>query len=320
MKAIHVPEFGEPEVMQLVDIPDPTPGPGQVVVGVRAAGVNPVDTYLRSGLYTFMPKLPYTPGADIAGEVVAVGEGVTRVAVGDRVYAAGTLSGAYAEKVLCLEAQVFALPDNLTFAQGAALGIPYGTAHRALFHRANAQAGETVLIHGASGGVGIAAIQLAKQAGLTVIGTAGADDGAELVSEQGADHVLNHHDDGHLQAALDHSDGRGVDIVLEMLANVNLGSELAFLAKGGRVVIIGSRGTVEINPRDLMTRDADVLGMSLVNLGDAERVVLHGALAPGLRDGALVPVVSRELPLAEAVEAHHAVIEASTHGKIVLLP
>ena len=320
MKAIHVPEFGEPEVMEVVEVPDPEPGPGQVVVRVRAVGVNPVDTYLRSGLYTITPPLPYTPGMDAAGEVEAVGEGVTRMAVGDRVYAAGTLSGAYAERTLCSEAQVFPLPEKVSFAQGAALGIPYGTAHRALFYRAKAQAGEAVLIHGASGGVGIAAIQLARNAGLRVIGTAGAEEGERLVSEQGAHHVLNHHDPKHLQAAHDLTDGRGLDIVLEMLANVNLGNDLPFLAKGGRVVVIGSRGTVEINPRDLMTCDADVLGMSLVNLNDADRIAIHADICKGLEEGFLSPVGSRELPLTEAVEAHHAVIEGSTLGKIVLVP
>ena len=320
MKAIEVGEFGEPEVMQVVEVADPQAGPGQVVVRVHAAGVNPVDAYLRSGLYTFLPPLPYTPGVDAGGEVEAVGEGVTRVAVGDRVYAAGSLSGTYAEKTLCAEAQVFPLPGGISFAQGPALGIPYGTAHRALFHRAKAKPGETVLIHGASGGVGIAAVQLAKAAGLVVIGTAGSEEGEGLGSAQGAQHVLNHHDAGHLQAAHDLTEGRGLDIILEMLANVNLGQDLPVLGRGGRVVVIGSRGPVEINPRDLMTQDADVLGMSLVNLSDDDRASIHSAIREGLEDASLRPVVSRELPLSEAVEAHHAVIESSTHGKIVLVP
>ncbi len=320
MRAIQVPEFGEPEVMQPVEVADPQAGPGQVMVRVHAAGVNPVDTYLRSGLYTFSPPLPYTPGVDAGGVVEEVGEGVTRVTAGDRVYTAGSLSGTYAEKTLCAEAQVFPLPDDISYEQGAALGIPYGTAHRALFHRAKAKPGETVLIHGASGGVGIAAIQLAKAAGLVVIGTAGSEEGESLVSAQGAQHVLNHHDSGHLQAAHGLTEGRGLDIILEMLANVNLGQELPVLGKGGRVVVIGSRGPVEINPRDLMTQDAEVLGMSLVNLNDDDRASIHSTIREGLEDGSLRPVVSRELPLSEAIEAHHAVIESSTHGKIVLVP
>lgn len=320
MKAIQVATFGEPEVMQLVEVADPVPEAGQVVVRVHAAGVNPVDTYLRSGLYTIMPPLPYTPGADAAGEIEAVGEGVRRVAPGDRVYAAGALSGTYAEKTLCAETQVFPLPEAISFGQGAALGIPYGTAHRALFHRAGARPGETVLIHGASGGVGIAAIQMARAAGLKVIGTAGSPEGSDLIMNEGAQHVLNHHDSDHLKAAYDLTEGRGIDIVLEMLANANLGNDLPILAKGGRVVVIGSRGSVEINPRDLMTQDASVLGMSLVNLSNADRASIHAAIRQGLDDGSLKPVVSRELPLSSAVEAHHAVMESSTHGKIVLVP
>jgi len=192
MKAIRVHEFGEPDVMRLEDVPDPTPGPGQVVVRVQAAGVNPVDTYVRAGTYAREAPLPYTPGTDAAGVIEAVGEGVSRVTVGARVYTAGTISGAYAERALCTQSQVHLLPDRMSYAQGAAIYIPYATAYRALFQRAQARAGESVLVHGASGGVGIAAVQIARAAGLTVIGTAGTDRGCQLVLEQGAHHVLNH--------------------------------------------------------------------------------------------------------------------------------
>lgn len=320
MKAIRLHEFGGPDVMKIEDVDDPTPGPGQVVVSIKAAGVNPVDTYVRSGAYALKPPLPYTPGMDGAGDVEAIGDGVTRVAVGDRVYTAGALSGAYAEKTLCAEFQVYKLPDGISYGQGAALGIPYGTAHRALFHRAQGKSGDTVLIHGASGGVGIAAIQLARNAGMTVIATAGAKEGEELVANEGADHVLNHHNPDHLEQALAITNGNGMDIILEMLANVNLGKELSALAPQGRVVVIGSRGAVEIDARDLMFRDADIRGMSLINLTVEDRDAIHADLCAGLEKGALRPIVSRELPLADAPQAHVDVIEKSTHGKIVLVP
>src|SRR6266850_7593505 len=168
MKAIRVHEFGGPDVMQLEDVPNLTPAAGQVVVRVNAIGVNPVDTYIRSGLYPLKPSLPYTPGADAAGVVESIGEGVTRVTTGQSVYVAGTISGAYAQQALCAQSQVHPLPAHLTFEQGAAVGIPYSTAYRALFQRAGGRAGETVLVHGATGGVGIAAVQLASAAGLTV--------------------------------------------------------------------------------------------------------------------------------------------------------
>src|SRR2546423_3506162 len=173
MKAIRVHEFGAPTVMRLEEVTEPQAGAGQVVVRVTAAGVNPVDAYISSGMYPRKPELPYTPGSDGAGVVEAVGPEVKRVSVGERVYLAGAISGTYAERALCLEAHVHTLPASLSFAQGAAMGVPYATAYRALFDRAQAQPGETVLVHGASGGVGIAAVQLARAAGLKVIGTGG---------------------------------------------------------------------------------------------------------------------------------------------------
>src|SRR5690348_6218842 len=166
MKAILVHEFGGPEVLKLEDVPTPRPTSGQVLVRIHAVGVNPYDTYMRSGVYAIKPPLPYTPGSDGAGVVEAVGEGVTKVKPGDRVYVAKTLTGAYAEYALARENQAHSLPAKISYAQGAGVWIPYGTAYHALHHWARARAGETVLIHGASGGVGIAAVQMARAMGL----------------------------------------------------------------------------------------------------------------------------------------------------------
>ena len=320
MKAIRVHEFGDPQVMRLEEVPDPKPGPGQVVVRVYAAGVNPVETYIRAGLYSREAPLPYTPGTDAAGVIEAVGEGVRRVTVGDRVYTAGTMTGAYAERALCAEGQVHPLPDRISYEQGAAIYIPYATAYRALFQRAQARPGEMVLVHGASGGVGIAAVQIARAAGLTVIGTAGTEKGCELVLEQGAHHVLNHRVADSLTQIHRLTGGRGVDVILEMLANVNLGKDLGVLARQGRVVVIGSRGPVEIDPRDTMARDASILGMLLFNVTDQDAESIHAALHAGFENGTLRPVIGRELPLSEAPQAHKALAEARAHGKIVLKP
>ena len=320
MRAIRVHEFGGPEVLRLEELAGPSPGAGQVLVRVRAAGVNPVDTYIRSGAHAVKPPLPYTPGLDAAGEVVAAGEGVTRVAPGQRVYTAGSLSGTYAELALCDESQVHPLPDRVSFAQGAGVFTPYATAYRALFQRAAGRPGETVLVHGASGGVGTAAVQIARAAGFRVFGTAGTEEGRRLVAEQGAHHVLDHHAPDYLERLAGLTGGRGVDVILEMLANVNLGKDLGVVAKGGRVVVIGSRGTVEVNPRLAMTRDAAVLGMSLFNASPQELQSVHAALAAGLEAGTLRPVVGRELPLTEAARAHEEVLKPGSYGKIVLLP
>jgi len=319
MKAIVVREFGPPEVMKIEDVPDPTPGPGQVLIRVKAVGVNPVDTYIRSGAYARKPNLPYTPGSDLGGIVDGVGSGVSRVKKGDRVYAYA-VAGACAELAVCDEAFVVALPKHVSFQQGAALGVPYGTAWRALFIRGHARAGETVLVHGASGGVGTAAVQIARAHGMRVIGTAGTDDGLKLVREQGAHDVLNHREPDYLQKVMPLTGGRGVDVVLEMLANVNLDHDLDVIALRGRVVVIGNRGRVDIDPRKTMGKDGAILGMTLFNATPEEFREIHSGLAAGLENGTLKPVIGKELPLAQAAKAHVAVMEPGAFGKIVLVP
>jgi NADPH2:quinone reductase len=321
MLAIRVHEFGAPEVMGLEELSDLKPGPGQVLVKVHAVGVNPVETYIRSGAYmAAAPPLPYTPGTDAAGAVAAVGPGVKSVAPGVRVYTSFTLTGAYAEQTLCLESQVHPLPAGVSFAQGAGVNVPYSAAYRALFQRARALPGEVVLVHGASGGVGVAATQLARAAGLTVIGTAGTEEGRRLAIEQGAHHVLDHSQEGYLQEVRKLTDNRGVDVICEMLANVNLGRDLEVLAAHGRVVVIGSRGTVNVDPRLTIGRESCILGMYIWGATEQETASLHAALGAGLANGTLKPVVGRELPLAEAARAHHEIMETRAYGKIILIP
>ncbi len=320
MKAIRVHQFGGPEVLKLEEVPDPQPGAGQVVVRVYAAGVNPVEAYIRTGTYAVKPNLPYTPGFDAGGVVVAVGSGVTRVKTGDRVYTTASLTGTYAEQALCDEAKVQHLPERVSFEQGAAMGVPYGTAYRGLFQRAGAKPAETVLVHGASGGVGTAAVQLARAAGMSVIGTAGSQGGLKLVQEQGAHHALNHSSEGYLDELMKLTEGRGVDVIIELLANKNLARDLTVLAKKGRVAVIGNRGTIEINPRDAMAREADIRGVTLMNTSDAEYKEMHAALIAGLESGALHPVIGERIPLAEAARAHAEIISGSgARGKMVLV-
>ena len=320
MKAIRVHEFGGPEVLQLKEVADLQPAANQVLVKLHAIGVNPVDTYQRSGNHAHAPALPWTPGADGAGEIAALREGVDGWKPGNRVYTAGALTGTYAEFVLCSPQQIHRLPEKISFAQGAALGVPYATAWRALFQRARAKAGETLLIHGASGGVGTAAVQIARAAGLTVIGTGGTEAGRRQIMEQGAHHAFDHGSAHYLQEAMALTGGRGFNVILELLANVNLGKDLPLLAPGGRVAVVGSRGPVEINARDLMTRDASIVAMSLFNANDAERAEIHAALHAGLENGSLRPVIGMEFPLAQAAEAHRKVMEPGARGKIILIP
>jgi NADPH:quinone reductase len=320
MKAIRVHAFGEPEVMRLEDVLEPDPGPGQVLVRVYAVGVNPVETYIRAGIYPQGPELPYTPGTDAAGMVEALGPGVSRVALGDRVYTSGSLSGTYAHKTLCHETHIHPLPEGVSFAQGAGLNVPYSAAYRALFQRARAAAGEVVLVHGASGGVGVAAVQLAAAFGLTIIGTAGTEAGRDLATVQGAHQVLDHHDPEHYAQVLALTDQRGVDLILEMLAKDNLGNDLKVLANGGRVVVIGTRGTVTIDPRDTIAKETSIMGMYIWNAADKETAGIHAALGAGLANGTLRPIIGKELPLQEAARAHHDVLANKAYGKIVLIP
>jgi NADPH2:quinone reductase len=295
-----------------------------VLVKVHAAGVNPADTYVRSGNYALMPAFPYVPGGEGAGVVVALGGGVKGIASGDRVYLTGTvngpLQGTYAQYAVCTPSHVKPLPGAVSFAQGAAVSVAYGTAYRSLFQRAQARPGECVLVHGASGGVGIACVQLARAHGLTVIGTAGSDRGRALARAQGADHVLDHSGPDYVARIMELTDGRGVDVVMEMLANVNLDRDLGIVARLGRIVVIGNRGTVEINARQAMVRDAAILGMVLWNASEAELASIHAALVAGLANGTLRPVVGQEIPLAEATRAHEAVMAPGAYGKIVLVP
>src|SRR4051812_2197642 len=325
MRAVLVRQFGGPDVMRVEEVPEPAPGAGQVLVRIRAAGINPVDTYVRTGTYAFKPPLPYTPGTDGAGVVEAVGPDVTSVSSGDRVYIASDntstpRSGTFAELAVCAATQIHRLPANSTFAQGAALGVPYATAYRALFMRAGAHPGETVLVHGASGGVGTAAVQFARAAGMTVIGTAGSDRGLQAVRENGADIVVSHKDPSYTDAIMKATGGRGVDVILEMAAHVNLDRDLLMLARFGRVVVIGSRGRIEIDPRGVLGKDGAVLGMTLFNVTPPELSSIHAAIVAGLASGTLKPIIGKELPLDQAVAAQEAVMAAGALGKIVLVP
>lgn len=317
MEAIQVRQFGGPEVLELQSVADPVPAEGQVLVSVKAAGVNPVDTYIRAGQYARKPALPYTPGIDAAGVVAALGAGVEGIQLGDRVYGGWPSSGTYAQQALYASHQLYPLPPPLSFAQGASIFVPYSTAYRSLFLKGQARPGQTLLVHGATGAVGLAAVQLGVGAGLRVVGTGGTAAGRELVLAQGAEAVFDHRAEGYLETIADLG---GVDIVLEMLADVNLAADLQLLNSGGRVVIIGSRGRVEITPRDIMGREAIVTGMTLFQTPSAEMREIQAALGAGLRQGTLTPVIAKTYPLRAAAMAHRQQMESGAAGNRVLLP
>jgi len=317
---VVVRQFGAPDVLKVEEVPVPKQGENEVLIRVFAAGVNPVETYIRSGTYPILPPLPYTPGVDAAGVVEAVGAKVTKFKVGDRVFCTRKSLGAYAEYCVSPEDFCWTLPQRLTFVQGAGIGIPYFTAYRALFQRAHARPNDTILVHGASGAVGLAAVQLAKSHGITVFGTAGTETGLKLVKANGAQQVFNHRDPEYMKELVKATGGQGFDIILEMLANTNLGKDVELLKTNGTVVVIGSRGPAEINPRFLMMKDGAILGMSLICVTDPRDWADMGAeMTAGFENGTLTPVVDKEYPLEKAADAHKDIIEsAGAKGNLIL--
>jgi NADPH:quinone reductase len=315
MKAILVTAFGGPDVLSYADVADPTPGPGEMLIRVRASGVNPVDTYVRSGAYgAFAGKPPFIAGTELAGEVV---EGPRE---GERVYAAQTAglrnTGAHAE--LAVVKHAWTIPEHLSFEEAAAIPVAYGTAYRALVDRGGMKAGDVVLIHGASGGVGQAATQVARALGATVIGTASTDAGKAAATDAGANHVFDHSQPGYLEQVRTAS-ARGIDLVIEMLANVNLDHDLDLLSPGGRVVIVGSRGRVEIDPRKTMGKETDIRGMTLWGGGDDGLDRAFKAVNDLFASRRLWPAVAQTFKLADAALAQKRVMESGSTGKLVLV-
>jgi NADPH:quinone reductase len=323
MKAIRINQFGDPSVLNYTDAAEPIPGSNEVRVRLYAAGVNPNDAYVRTGTYSFyIPELPYTPGFDGAGIVEAIGEGVEHLKTGDRVFVAALLAkkntGTYSQKVVCDAEAVHLLPESVTYEEGAALGIPAMAAYRALFHRANIKAGETVLIHGASGGVGLLAVQMAAGIGATVIGTASTEEGKSLVKAAGATYVVSHVKEDSFNELLTLTNGIGPDVIIESLANENLENDLKIIAPFGRIVIVGNRGSIEVNPRLAMIKEADILGMALWNAPAHEYNASLEGVAAFLKAGILKPIVGDELPLSDAVKAHEQILSKKARGKMVL--
>lgn len=322
MRAVRVFEFGGPEVLKLQsNVSIPIPNENQVLIKVHACGVNPVETYIRSGNYARKPALPYTPGSDVAGVIEGVGEHVAAFKKGDKVFSIGTVSGGYAEYALAAADRVFPLSDKLDFRQGAALGIPYFTAYRALIQKGRAKAGETVLVHGASGGVGIATCQIARACGLKVLGTAGTVEGMNVVLRNGAHQAFNHREANYVDKIKEYTGMEGVDVIIEMLSNINLATDLQLLSYGGRVMVVGCRGPVEINPRDTMSKESSITGVSLFLATEEEMQDCARAVLDGIEAGWLKPLVGSEYPLEKVVQAHEDIMQSSgARGKMVLLP
>ena len=323
MKAVRVQRFGGPEVLQVdCQVPVPQVLEEQVMVRVIFAGINPVETYIREGQYSRLPDLPYCPGTDAAGYVHQVGRNVSNLKQGDRVFVSGNSSGSnnsgsYAQYVVTDATYVFPLHPRLSFAQGASLGVPFFTAYKALILRAETKPGETVLIHGASGAVGTAAVQIARALGAIVVGTAGTKDGMDVVTRCGAHHVFNHNHKSYEKKMVDHIGC--FDVIIEHLANINLGHDVQMLKERARVIVVGCRGGVSINPRHLMMGEASIRGVALAATTQAEWEEMGAAIVAGIESGWVNPVINKEYGMDEVQQVHYDIIHSKgAKGKLVL--
>jgi len=318
MRAVRYHETGGPDVLRVEDVPTPDPGPDEVRIAVEAASVNPVDTYFREGDYE-PPTLPMIPGTDVAGVVDAVGGDVTEWAVGDRVFGTGLGNwnqGSYAEMAVA-DADVLArLPDGVSFAEGAAVGVAGATSWRALVDHAGLEPAETCLVHGGSGGVGHVAVQLANAAGARVVTTA-SERYHDRLRGLGADVVLDYHRDDLSDAVVD---AGAPNVVLDHRVDDYFGFDADVAATGARIVAIGNTEQAATLP-DVPAARAKELSVSLISMYNAPDLgAILDRLSALLADGRLAPNVARTYALDEAADAQRAVLEDSVFGKLVVEP
>ena len=324
MKAVRIHKYGGPEVLVYEEVPTPEPGPAQILVRVEAATVNPVDVSVREDRFPTPKAPPKTLGSDGAGVVERVGRDVSSVTPGDEVFFSGLgigSEGSYAEYALIAEAQAVPIPAGLTFVDAAALGMAFPAAYYGLVTRGAVQAGETVLVQGAAGGVGSASVQLAVALGARVIGTVSGAAEAELVRSLGAEATIDYRTEDVVARARELTGGKGPDLVHELVVSVNLPADVRLLATGGRIVCTGQgpapEATVPIG--DALAKDATLLFMNLNNAKRAGVAAIAREIAKMAAEGRVKPVIGQTLPLAEARRAHE--LLAGDHlGKIVLLP
>lgn len=322
MRAVLVKEFGPPSGLVVEDVPDPVPGPGEVVIEVGAVSVNFPDILVVEGSYQNLPERPFSPGKEAAGRVKAVGEGVERLRVGQRVLALVEFGG-YAEQLRVPEELVMEVPDAMSYESAAASGLVYSTAHFGLLRRGGMRPGETVLVTGAGGGVGSAGVQLAKAYGARVIALAQDAAKAELARSQGADVVLTSTPQTLRDDLLAATDGKGVDVVLEMLGGDFLTQIIRATAWEGRIVIVGfaSGGQNPIKPGHVLVKSISVVGLQSSDYRDRMPELMRSTMAEVFQlfvDGRIDAAVDRTFPLQRAGDALQYVKDGLVKGKVVL--
>ncbi|WP_100406403.1 NADPH:quinone reductase [Bacillus solitudinis] len=320
MKAVIYKQYGDPSVLQLSDVQVPAPQDGEVLIKVGASGINPVDTYFRKGIRP-VEKFPHIPHFDVAGEVIEIGTGVTNLRVGDRIWTTN-VKGTAAEFICLPENLAFHLPEALSFEEGAALAMPFMTAHLALHYRANVKSSETVLIYGGAGSVGFAAIQIAKQAGATVIATTSNKEKENLAKQAGADEVINY-----LEADVEEkvnilTNGKGVSIILDMSLSENMEKDFKMISIGGRIVTIGSPidNTPPLLWRQLNMKNASLLGVLLFSAPATELLKAGQFISDEFKAKSFHAHIGKCFSFGDAAKAHHALEQKTYNGRIILVP
>ena len=322
MRAVVCKEWGPPEALEVDDVPEPVPGAGDVLIGVRACGVNFADALIVQGKYQERPPLPFTPGLEVAGEIVAMGEDVTGLATGQRVVSL-CATGGYAEAVTAPAAVTVPIPDAMPYETAAGFTVAYGTAHVGLEHRARLRGGETLLVHGAGGGVGLAAVEVGKAMGATVIATAGSEDKRALASAHGADHVIDYCAGGFKDIVKTITDGRGADVVFDPVGGNVLAQSMRCIAWEGRLLVIGfAAGDIPQVPAGLvLVKNISMVGVYWGAYRIHEPAIITGSLHrlfAWFEEGTLNPVISETLPLERAAEAMQRMLRREARGKLVL--
>ena len=322
MKAIRVEKFGSNRVLKINTLPIPKPDRHQVLVKTYGIGINPVETYIRSGNYARLPNLPYTPGSDAVGKVHAVGDQVENFKIGDTILvghpAADLNPGAYSEYFTLSEKFGVRVPESDNITDLAAFAVPYFTAYRALEKGGLTTKTKRLLVHGASGGVGMVCVQLAKilNPNIKITATCSSNEAENILKDLGADKCLNHRENGYL------NDEEPFDLIIEMLANVNLDRDMKKIGRNGKIVIVGNRGEIQVCPRDIMATEASVIGCVLWNMSVEEMTEAGKKLSIWLEQKKLKPIIDRHFGFTDAgfQDAHEFVIssEKLSKGKVII--
>lgn len=322
MQAIVCHELAGPAALRLDEVAEPRPGPGQVRIGVRACGVNFADSLIVRGQYQQQPRLPFSPGFEVSGEVLELGAGVESIAVGDRVIAM-TPCGGYAEQVVAEMNRCVKMPAAMSWEHGAAFPVVFGTSHVALWHRARLRAGETLVVHGASGGVGLTAVAIGKQLGAMVIATANGQEKLKVAGEHGADHLIDSSHEDVRTRIKEITQGRGADVVYDPVGGELFAASLRSIAFEGRILIIGfASGSVpQIPANHLLVKNVDIVGLNWPAYAELNPRVMTESfqtLIDWYLAGAIKPHISASYPLTAAVEALEQVLTRKSVGKVVI--